>query len=218
MPAKNAEIPITDKIFTRVGANDDLAFNQSTFMVEMVEVANILNNATQNSLIILDEVGRGTSTFDGLSIAWAVMEYVSKNIRAKTLFSTHYHELTDLEGRVDGVKNYRVTVKEFNGSVVFLHKIARGGANKSFGIEVAALAGVPEDVCVRAKDIVKMLENSNLSFNLDALNEDKLKEKQLARSAQEVVSVLRDIDMNKTSPIEAFDVLNSLVKKVKNNG
>ncbi len=218
VPAKNAEIPITDKIFTRVGANDDLAFNQSTFMVEMVEVANILNNATQNSLIILDEVGRGTSTFDGLSIAWAVMEYVSKNIRAKTLFSTHYHELTDLEGRVDGVKNYRVTVKEFNGSVVFLHKIARGGANKSFGIEVAALAGVPEDVCVRAKDIVKMLENSNLSFNLDALNEDKLKEKQLARSAQEVVSVLRDIDMNKTSPIEAFDVLNSLVKKVKNNG
>lgn len=218
VPAKNAEIPITDKIFTRVGANDDLAFNQSTFMVEMVEVANILNNATQNSLIILDEVGRGTSTFDGLSIAWAVMEYVSKNIRAKTLFSTHYHELTDLEGRVDGVKNYRVTVKEFNGSVVFLHKIARGGANKSFGIEVAALAGVPEDVCVRAKDIVKMLENSNLSFNLNALNEDKLKEKQLARSAQEVVSVLRDIDMNKTSPIEAFDVLNSLVKKVKNNG
>ncbi len=218
VPAKNAEIPITDKIFTRVGANDDLAFNQSTFMVEMVEVANILNNATQNSLIILDEVGRGTSTFDGLSIAWAVMEYVSKNIRAKTLFSTHYHELTDLEGRVDGVKNYRVTVKEFNGSVVFLHKIARGCANKSFGIEVAALAGVPEDVCVRAKDIVKMLENSNLSFNLNALNEDKLKEKQLARSAQEVVSVLRDIDMNKTSPIEAFDVLNSLVKKVKNNG
>lgn len=216
VPAKSAEIPIVDKIFTRVGANDDLQLNQSTFMVEMVEVANILNNATSKSLIVLDEVGRGTSTFDGLSIAWAVMEYVSKNICAKTLFSTHYHELTDLEGRVDGVKNYRVTVKEFNGSVVFLHKIARGGANKSFGIEVAALAGVPEEVCSRAKEIVALLENSNVSLNLDKIADDSARqERQFGKTAQEVAAILRDIDINKLSPIEAFDILNTLIKRVK---
>jgi len=217
VPAKSAVIPIVDKIFTRVGANDDLQFNQSTFMVEMVEVANILNNATPRSLIILDEVGRGTSTFDGLSIAWAVMEYVSKHICAKTLFSTHYHELTDLEGRVDGVKNYCVTVKEYNGSVVFLHKIARGGASKSFGIEVAALAGVPIEVCDRAKEIVTLLENSNVSLNLDEITDCKARETQrrLAKNAQEVTAILRDIDINKVSPIEAFDILNTLVKKVK---
>ena len=217
VPADSAEIPIVDKIFTRVGASDDIAFNQSTFMVEMVEVANILNNATKNSLIILDEVGRGTSTFDGLSIAWAVMEYVSQKICAKTLFSTHYHELTDLEGRVDGVKNYRVTVKEINGSVVFLHKIARGGANKSFGIEVAALAGVPSEVCARAKEIVALLENSNVSLNLDEV-ERLGANRRVTKTSQEVSSVLRDLDMNRISPIEAFDILNSLVKKVRDNG
>lgn len=217
VPAKSAEIPIVDKIFTRVGASDDLAFNQSTFMVEMVEVANILNNATQNSLIILDEVGRGTSTFDGLSIAWAVMEYVSQNICAKTLFATHYHELTDLEGKVEGVKNYRVTVKEYNNSVIFLHKIVRGGANKSFGIEVAKLAGVPANVCERAKEIVKMLENSNISYSLENINDNEASRAN-NKSAQEVASVLRDIDMNRVSPIEAFDILNNLVQRIKNNG
>lgn len=217
VPAKSAEIPIVDKIFTRVGASDDLAFNQSTFMVEMVEVANILNNATQNSLIILDEVGRGTSTFDGLSIAWAVMEYVSRNVRAKTLFATHYHELTELEGKVDGVKNYRITVKEYNGSVIFLHKIARGGANKSFGIEVARLAGVPQAVCERARQIVSMLENSSVSYSLDKIQSDAQSRKS-NKVAQEVAAILRDIDINKISPIEAFDVLNSLVKRIKENG
>lgn len=216
VPAKSAEIPIVDKIFTRVGASDDLQLNQSTFMVEMVEVANILNNATSKSLIILDEVGRGTSTFDGLSIAWAVMEYVSKNIRAKTLFSTHYHELTDLEGRVEGVKNYQVTVKEFNGSVVFLHKIARGGASKSFGIEVAALAGVPGDVCGRAKEIVALLESSNASLNIDEAAVGKAAEqRQFNKVAQDITAILRDIDINRVSPIEAFDILNTLVKRVK---
>ncbi len=217
VPAKSAEIPIVDKIFTRVGASDDIAFNQSTFMVEMVEVANILNNATKNSLIILDEIGRGTSTFDGLAIAWAVMEYVSQKICAKTLFSTHYHELTDLEGRVEGVKNYRITVKELNGSVVFLHKIARGGTNKSFGIEVASLAGVPSDVCGRAREIVTLLENSNVSLNIDKA-EQLSASRQVTKTSQEVSSILRDIDMNRVSPIEAFDILNTLVKKVKENG
>ncbi len=217
VPAKSAEIPIVDKIFTRVGASDDLAFNQSTFMVEMVEVANILNNATKNSLIILDEVGRGTSTFDGLSIAWAVMEFVSKNICAKTLFATHYHELTELEGKVDGVKNYRITVKEYNGSVIFLHKIVRGGANKSFGIEVAKLAGVPQVVCERATQIVTMLENSNINYSLENIQANE-QSKKSNKTAQEVASILRDIDMNRISPIEAFDVLNNLVKRIKKHG
>ncbi len=216
VPASSAEIPIVDKIFTRVGASDDLAFNQSTFMVEMVEVANILNNATPNSLIILDEVGRGTSTFDGLSIAWAVMEYVSSKIHAKTLFATHYHELTDLEGRVDGVKNYRITVKEFNGSVVFLHKIVRGGTNKSFGIEVASLAGVPAEVCDRAREIVQMLENSSIDYNIANI-QTQVTSKDKNKVASEVVSILSDIDINRVSPIEAFDILNTLVNKVNNN-
>lgn len=216
VPAKSAEIPIVDKIFTRVGASDDLAFNQSTFMVEMVEVANILNNATQNSLIILDEVGRGTSTFDGLSIAWAVMEYVSTHIRAKTLFATHYHELTELEGKVNGVKNYRITVKEYNGTVIFLHKIARGGANKSFGIEVAKLAGVPEAVCLKAKQIVSMLENSSISYSLENIQTNEAGRK-ANKTAAEVAAILRDLDMNKVSPIEAFDILNNLVKRTKEN-
>ncbi len=218
VPAKSAEIPIVDKIFTRVGASDDLAFNQSTFMVEMVEVANILNNATDKSLVILDEVGRGTSTFDGLSIAWAVMEYVSSKIRAKTLFATHYHELTDLEGKVDGVKNYRITVKEVGDTVIFLHKIARGGTNKSFGIEVAKIAGVPNEVCDRAKQIVAMLENSRVDFNLTELNDNDTYNlnKCSSKNEQEVASILRDIDINRVSPIEAFDILNQLVQKVKN--
>ena len=219
VPAKSAEIPIVDKIFTRVGASDDLAFNQSTFMVEMVEVANILNNATKNSLIVLDEVGRGTSTFDGLSIAWAVMEYVSQKVCAKTLFATHYHELTDLEGRVDGVKNYRINVKEYNGSIIFLHKIVRGSANKSFGIEVASLAGVPNDVCTRAKQIVAMLEATSIEHDFDQIDlGSNAIQKDISATAKEVTAVLRDIDINRVSPIEAFDILNSLVTKVKNNG
>ncbi len=215
VPARSALVPIVDKIFTRVGASDDLSFNQSTFMVEMVEVANIVNNATKNSLIILDEVGRGTSTFDGLSIAWAIMEYVSQNICAKTLFATHYHELTELEGRVPGVKNYKINVKEYNGSVIFLHTITRGGANKSFGIEVAGLAGVPSEICDRARQIVKMLENSDINFKLDDIEQSQYK-KENDRAQREVVSILRDIDINRCTPIEAFDILNDLVKRVKN--
>ena len=158
VPAKSAEIPVTDRIFTRVGASDNLIFDQSTFMVEMIEVAAILQNATKNSLLILDEVGRGTSTYDGLSIAWAVIENLTQKIGAKTMFATHYHELTELESRMEGVKNYKIAVKEINGSVVFLRKIMRGGANRSFGIEVAALAGVPREVTDRAKQILKAVE------------------------------------------------------------
>ena len=162
VPAKKAQIPIIDKIFTRIGASDNLIYDQSTFMVEMSEVAYIINNATEHSLLILDEIGRGTSTFDGLSIAWAVVEYATSIIKAKTMFATHYHELTELEDIIKGVKNYKFTVKEWQGSIMFLRKVMRGGANKSFGIEVAELAGVSKDVTDRAKIILKKLENSDI--------------------------------------------------------
>lgn len=216
VPAKQAEISLTDRIFTRVGASDDLSQGQSTFMVEMMEVANILDNATDNSLIVLDEIGRGTSTFDGLSIAWAVVEFLSKNMKAKTLFSTHYHELTELENIIDGVKNYKISVKEFNGNIVFLRKIVRGGASRSFGIEVAALAGVSKDVVVRAKEISNILEkNNNTKKFVIESSEDTQKAIENDIRYTEVVSILRDIDINTMSPISAFEILHDLINRVK---
>ena len=165
VPAKSAKIGIEDRIFTRVGASDDLASGQSTFMVEMSEVANILRNATSNSLLILDEIGRGTSTFDGLSIAWAVVEHISnpRLLGAKTLFATHYHELTELEGKLNSVNNYCIAVKEKGDDIVFLRKIVKGGADKSYGIQVAKLAGVPDNVIERAKEIVEELSNNDIT-------------------------------------------------------
>lgn len=217
VPAKQAQISLIDRIFTRVGATDDLASNQSTFMVEMVEVANILHNATGKSLIILDEIGRGTSTYDGLSIAWSVMEYVSKHLNAKTLFSTHYHELTELEGILDGVKNYRINVKEFGGQILFLRKIVRGGANKSFGIEVAALAGLPSEVTTRAKQILHKLEETDIN-NQNMANLKKTPEnvKIIHKYQSEVISLLRESNIENLSPLEAFGVLQNLIEKVKN--
>jgi DNA mismatch repair protein MutS len=166
VPADSAVISIVDRIFTRVGASDDLASGQSTFMVEMTEVANILRNATKNSLLILDEIGRGTSTFDGLSIAWAVVEHISNTaiLGAKTLFATHYHELTELEGRLEGVNNYCIAVKEQGEDIVFLRKIVKGGADKSYGIQVAKLAGVPSSVLRRASEIVTELTGNDLAL------------------------------------------------------
>lgn len=217
VPAKSAEISITDRIFTRVGASDDLAFGQSTFMVEMSEVALILANATEKSLVVLDEIGRGTSTFDGLSIAWAVVEYISKNIKCKTLFATHYHELSELEGVIGGVKNYKITVKEIGDSVVFLRKIVRGHANKSFGVEVAKLAGVPKKVIERAKEISENLERVNKKLDLDIFSEDE--ERQRAernnKLGQKILSILKDVDMNRMTPMESFEVLNDLVNSAK---
>ena len=210
VPAKSAEIPIIDRVFTRVGASDDLAFGQSTFMVEMSEVSNIINNATDNSLIILDEVGRGTSTYDGMSIAAAIIEYLSKHLHAKTLFSTHYHELTDMEGRVDGVKNYRVMVKEWDGGIVFLHKIARGSANRSFGIEVAKLAGLPDELVSRAKEILS--ERENKSETVTNISEGKV---QTSANVSEIINVLKEMDMDTISPLMAFGTLQNLVDKVK---
>ncbi len=211
VPAKSAQIPVIDRVFTRVGASDNLILNQSTFMVEMIEVAAILQNATKNSLLILDEVGRGTSTFDGLSIAWAVIEHITEKIGAKTLFATHYHELLQLEEKLSGVKNYKIAVKEFNGTVVFLRKIMRGGANRSFGIEVASLAGVPSCVLDRAKVILKAVESGEVSNGLDKFEEEVGEEKQLS----EVEKILSELDLNNVSPMQAFMVLSDLVEKVK---
>jgi DNA mismatch repair protein MutS len=172
VPADSATISIVDRIFTRVGASDDLASGQSTFMVEMTEVANILRNATKNSLLILDEIGRGTSTFDGLSIAWAVVEHISNGaiLGAKTLFATHYHELTELEGRLEGVNNYCIAVKEQGEDIVFLRKIVKGGADKSYGIQVAKLAGVPASVLKRASEIVTELTGNDLALKTQNLS------------------------------------------------
>ena len=213
VPAKAAEIPLTDRIFTRVGASDNLIFDQSTFMVEMTEVATILLHATKDSLLILDEVGRGTSTYDGLSIAWSVIEFLTKHIGAKTLFSTHYHELTELETQLDGVKNYKVTVKEFNGAVVFLRKIARGGANRSFGIEVASLAGVPKEVTTRAKSILKALEKNDIArgkIQTEFVEEEVSEEKTLT----EIERIISEIDLNTMSPMQAFMLLGDLKDKL----
>ena len=217
VPARKARIAVTDRIFTRIGASDDLAFGQSTFMVEMTEVATILNNATGRSLLILDEIGRGTSTYDGLSIAWAVLEHLSSHLNSKTLFATHYHELTDLEGKIAGVKNYRVLIKELNDTIVFLHKIARGSANKSFGIEVADIAGLPKTVITRAKEILRYQESANNTAARESFGEEVVTNSSTKSNVNvaEVISILSDIDMNTISPLVAFSTLQNLVDKVK---
>lgn len=219
VPAKSAKIALIDRIFTRIGASDDLSTGQSTFMVEMNEVSNIIKNATNNSLLVLDEIGRGTSTFDGLSIAWSVIEYISKNLTAKTLFSTHYHELTELEGLLDGVKNYKISVKEFNNSIIFLRKIIRGGASRSFGIEVASLAGLPDDVLKRAQEILHVLEENDLSREnkiTSSLDKDYAsKNIQNSKNIKNIVSILSDLDVNTLTPLNAFDVLIQLKNYLK---
>ncbi|MDE6211466.1 MAG: DNA mismatch repair protein MutS, partial [Clostridia bacterium] len=212
VPAKTASIAITDRIFTRIGASDDLAYGQSTFMVEMVEVATILQNATFRSLLILDEIGRGTSTFDGMSIARAVLEDVNNRIRCKTLFSTHYHELTEMENALDGVKNYKVLASEMEKGVVFLHKITRGGTNKSFGIEVARYAGIPQQVIKRAKEISKLLESNPLTMQKDTLNEHNLLD--ISKDNQLKNEIL-DIDVENLTPMQALTTLAKLVDIAK---
>ena len=211
VPATSAEISIVDRIFTRVGATDELAFGQSTFMVEMNEVANILSNATNKSLIVLDEVGRGTSTYDGMSIAWAILEYISNNIKAKTLFSTHYHELTSLEGILEGVKNYKVMVKEYSGGVMFLHKIGRGSANRSFGIEVAKLAGLPQELLDRANQILIHQEQNINKTSVDSTG--KITEN-IRPEEREVLNIIKELNINTIPPIMAFTTLNDLIDKL----
>ena len=218
VPARSAEIPVIDRIFTRIGASDNLIFDQSTFMVEMTEVASILRHATSKSLLILDEVGRGTSTYDGLSIAWAVVEYLAKTVKAKTLFATHYHELSELEGVIDGVKNYKITVREINGKVVFLRKIMRGSANRSFGIEVASLAGIPSEVTARAKSILKKLEKNDLARSSagDIPSEEEIEE-EIVPALSETEEAIRDADVNCMTPLDALKLISDLKKKLQNN-
>ncbi|MGN0805242.1 MAG: DNA mismatch repair protein MutS [Candidatus Coproplasma sp.] len=211
VPATSAQIPLIDRVFTRVGASDNLIYDQSTFMVEMIEVASILQNATKNSLLILDEVGRGTSTYDGLSIAWAVTEHITQKIGAKTLFATHYHELLELENKISGIKNYKIAVKEFNGKVVFMRKIMRGGANRSFGIEVASLAGVPACVTDRAKKILKAVESGEATFDVYADMDEQVSQSE----PSEIERILKEIDLNNLSPVQAFMILSDLIEKVK---
>ena len=233
VPADSANIGIVDRIFTRVGASDDLASGQSTFMVEMTEVANILRNATSKSLLVLDEIGRGTSTFDGLSIAWAVVEHISnpKLLGAKTLFATHYHELTELEGKLNNVNNYCIAVKERGDDIVFLRKIVSGGADKSYGIQVAKLAGLPDSVLERAKAIVEELSANDISdiaknISVDAVPKKKkasLDEVDLAQMSlfdtvkdDDIIAELRDVDISHLTPIEAMNKLYELQNKIKN--
>ena len=222
VPARYANICIVDALFTRVGASDDLATGQSTFMVEMNEVSSILKNATKNSLIILDEIGRGTSTFDGMSIARAVLEYVckKKTLGAKTLFATHYHELTAMEGLLDGVKNYSIAVKKRGDDITFLRRIVRGGADESFGIEVAKLAGVPDSVVKRAKVILKELEQNKIDIEFKA--EDAVVEETediqynfSANGKNEILEILKATDVNTLTPIEAMQTLYDLKKKAE---
>ena len=224
VPAAQAEISVCDRIFTRVGASDDLAAGQSTFMLEMNEVAGILKNATRDSLIILDEIGRGTSTFDGLSIAWAVTEYIAKkkNIGAKTLFATHYHELSELEGRLDGIKNYCITVKEHGDDVIFLRKIMRGSADKSFGIAVAHLAGLPKPVLERAKEILATLEEADISKSGVVLTGGKAKPAKaeqtlmfVSSNTQDIIQKLKAVDINTLTPISALNILCELREQAK---
>lgn len=227
VPAEEAKIAICDKIFTRIGASDDLAAGKSTFMVEMWEVANILNNATNKSLVLLDEVGRGTSTYDGLSIAWSVIEYICKNpeVKSKTLFATHYHELTKLEGLIPGVKNYSVAVKEIGNEIVFLRKIISGGSDQSYGIEVAKLAGIPEKVIKRAREILIDLEADKNISNEVAVTAAATPKKHASADIKQLgffdiekdalIKELADVDINSMTPIQSLNTLYELVKNAK---
>lgn len=229
VPAESAKLSIIDRIFTRIGASDDLSSGQSTFMVEMSEVSYILENATPDSLIILDEVGRGTSTFDGLSIAWAVVDYICRKIGAKTLFATHYHELTELEGKLKGVKNYCVSVKDHGDDIIFLRKIIRGGADQSYGIQVAKLAGLPDEVVSKARTILNRLEESDINKKnqleeaaVTTLTETKDAQKPKVQQLnmfnfkeEELVEALREIDIMNITPMDAMNTLYKLVKKAK---
>jgi DNA mismatch repair protein MutS len=231
VPAESANISVVDRIFTRVGASDDLASGQSTFMVEMTEVANILRNATARSLLVLDEIGRGTSTFDGLSIAWAVIEHISnpKLLGAKTLFATHYHELTELEGKLSSVNNYCIAVKEKGDDIVFLRKIVKGGADKSYGIQVAKLAGVPDQVIERAKELVKELSENDITAHVQNIayqevlkqhSVDSLELNQMSLfdtvKDDDIIEELKEIDISHLTPVDALITLQKLQNKIKN--
>jgi DNA mismatch repair protein MutS len=216
VPAKSAQIGVVDRVFTRIGASDDLSAGKSTFMVEMTEVAEILKNATSRSLLILDEIGRGTSTYDGMAIARAVLEFCTdkKKLGAKTLFATHYHELTELEHEIDGVKNYNISAKKRGSDIIFLRKIVPGGADDSYGIEVAGLAGVPDSVIRRAKTVLKSLESQSgpRPSGESPAETDQLS--LLDMGGGEIAAILNNTDLNTVTPLEALNMLYELKKKV----
>jgi DNA mismatch repair protein MutS len=237
VPADEADICISDRIFTRVGASDDLASGQSTFMVEMTEVANILRNATKKSLIILDEIGRGTSTFDGLAIAWAVVEYIAdpKIIGAKTLFATHYHELTELQGAIPGVNNYCISVREQGDNIIFLRKIVPGGADKSYGIQVARLAGVPRAVLSRADELVDELIDTDIAQRAREIasyaavgmqtrkrvpRQDDVDANQMSLfetvKDEDVLTEIREMNLSMMTPLDAINTLFRIQSKLNN--
>ena len=233
VPAKEAKLSVVDKYLTRIGASDDILSGQSTFMVEMSEVSNIINNATKNSLIILDEVGRGTSTFDGVSIATAISEYLHERIRAKTIFATHYHELTDLENKFENIVNYRIEVKEKNGKVMFLRNIIKGGADRSYGIEVAKLAGLPKEILKESREILHRLEQrkeliektiniKQLSLfgqiaEIDSKYEEDLDvvENERNEIKDEVIFDIENKDINNITPMEALKFLSEIKAKLE---
>lgn len=225
IPAARASMSVTDRIFTRVGALDNLSQGQSTFMVEMQETANILNSATQKSLVIMDEIGRGTSTFDGLSIAWAVAEHLHdlKGHGVKTLFATHYHELTELTRLKPRSKNYNIAVKEWNDEIIFLRKLIEGGTNRSYGIQVARLAGIPSPVIQRAKKILYDIENDEhglrgafaLPENLNASEKKHVQLHLFSRPDHFIIEKLQKLDISKMTPLDALNYLNELQEKSK---
>lgn len=220
VPARSARLPIVDRVFTRIGASDNLARGRSTFMVEMTETAAILNTATPRSLILLDEIGRGTATYDGLAIAWAVIEYIHSTSRAKTLFATHYHELTELD-RLEGVKNFHVSVKESAGGIVFLRKVSPGAADRSYGIEVAKLAGLPPEVIGRAREVLHEHENAEHEATAhlspgarDDAESSSIQLTMFTPLSQKIVDRLKEADLNNLTPLEALNLLNELKKQV----
>ena len=222
VPAKRARIGVVDRIFTRVGAADNLSRGLSTFMMEMVETANILRNATERSLIVLDEIGRGTSTFDGMSIARAVVEYIADKIGAKTLFATHYHEITELEGEVRGVKNYHVEVAEVDGRVVFTHRLVPGPSEKSYGIHVAEIAGLPKEVVERAREILSELEGKEklkVDYELPLFRASEERElsygTELPQEVKRLIEELLKIEISTTTPLEALMLLSRLKEMAK---
>ena len=225
VPAKEARIGIVDRIFTRIGATDIITKGQSTFMVEMIETANILNNATKRSLILLDEIGRGTSTFDGISIAWAVVEYIAKNLKARTMFATHYHELTELALCLEGIKNMNVAVKEWGDEIIFLRRIEEGPADKSYGIQVARLAGLPDETIKRAKEVLSNLEKAELNelgapklaYTSESISQENVIRKQLdlfTTQADPVIKEILGLDILSMTPIEALNKLYEMRRRL----
>ena len=222
VPAESSKIGIVDKVFTRVGASDNISKGESTFMVEMMETSSIMNNLTDRSLVLMDEIGRGTSTYDGISIAWSIVEYLhnQKEVRPKTLFATHYHELNQLEEKLDRVKNYNVSVEEINNEIIFLRKLVPGGSEHSFGINVAQLAGMPNKILIRAYEVLKELEKKPIKKNIkvkDSKKQNQLKLEYSNPGYEKAKKVIEDININNINPVQALVKLNEIIDIIKSS-